>query len=185
MSKGCAHFCTILFSRFLGRYAPTNFSHFIRKMNKLLCMFDQSSALQTLQSSIFHTRSLNSTIAASMAGGAELWGQKSFKFDIDNLNSRPLRVSWWNFHPFNVCDNASTQIIKLQGVFSLLVSPLKSLKCQLVSVSIHLLCMPGQSCAMQSSIFLSQIAYCLSLPSALIQANHNHWVHQHGLSKSV
>ena len=113
MSKGCAHFCTILFSRFLGRYAPTNFSHFIRKMNKLLCMFDQSSALQTLQSSIFHTRSLNSTIAAPMAGGPELWGQKSFKF---------------------------IQIIKLQGVFSLLVPPLKSLKCQLVSVSIHLLC---------------------------------------------
>ena len=43
----CAHFCTILFSRFLGRYASTNFSHFIRKMKKLLCMFDQSSAVQT------------------------------------------------------------------------------------------------------------------------------------------
>ena len=45
-------------------------------------MFDQSSAVQTLQSSMFHTLSLNSTIAASMAGGPELWGQKSFKFVI-------------------------------------------------------------------------------------------------------
>ena len=36
------------------------------------------------------------------------------------------------------------------------------------------LCMPDQSCVMQSSIFQSQIAYCLSLPSAPIQTNHEH-----------
>ena len=44
----------------------------------------------------------------------------------------------------------------------------------LAALWIQPLCMPDQSCAMQSSIFQFQIAYCLSLPSALIKTNHEH-----------
>ena len=90
-------------------------------------MFDQSSAVQTLQSSMFHTRSLNSTIAASMAGGPELWGQKSFKFDIQNLNSCPSGVHSVKLTVIMHSNHQTT------GSFFLLVLPLKSSMCQLVS----------------------------------------------------